>query len=166
MDKKENEQINKKEGKKEFKINRKLLLILIVVVILIILVILLSGNNHKVKCTQTNDINGIKNINTVEIFYKDNDINKLKTTYQYEITKKGKKETLSKIEESITSLGNAYKKINGVNFEEKKSNDKEYQAVQTIDLNKIQNDDLNKLNISKNYTKAKKSYEAAGFTCK
>ena len=84
----------------------------------------------------------------------------------YKVSDKKDETVITQIKESMTNLSKVYKKITGVTFEETKSKNDSYQAVQTVNFKEISNEDLANIGIERSYKKAKSNYESAGFTCK
>lgn len=145
---------------------KNLLIIFVVVIVIIVIILVLCLKPSKIKCEQTNDISGVTNKNTVEITYKGDQIREVKTTFDYKVSDKKDETVITQIKESMTNLSKVYKKITGVTFEETKSKNDSYQAVQTVNFKEISNEDLANIGIERSYKKAKSNYESAGFTCK
>lgn len=155
-----------KKPVKNVKLDKKKVSIGIIVLIIVVLLVIFIFKPGKIKCTQTNDIKGVTNKNTIEIVYKKDKVKEVTTTFNYVAKSKDKESIVKQIKTSMNNLGKVYKDIDGVEYKNKKDKSNEYEVVQIVNFDEISDKDLSNINIPREFKKAKSSYEAAGFSCK
>lgn len=185
--------------------------------------LIMSGcdvNTKSLSCSNTSTANGITTKTTYDIDYKDDDVKKIKITYDYiqdnDVTTDntttddmdgtnadtdgldtddnkdadvssddvvdgvvgdaidsaidGVTDTildLAGIRDTYSNQISTYGDIKGFSYEVDTDTDDEYKVIYTIDMDKISDDDLSRVNIAtRDFSDLKDSYQDMGYSCK
>lgn len=148
--------------------------IIILSIVLFVLVILLinnvNGNKKTVNvytCSSSETVIEVVMNTTYDIYYEEDNINKIKINKAYKGTTTKGQENLSNYRYLVSTENSQYSEINGFSYKINKDTKKEYNYTYTFDMKKIKEEDVMSLfGIFKTFNEQKEYLNNNNYTCK